>query len=70
LELIHLTAAWIPVTMGLGGALLLMSASVLLILESRIALRAVTEELACLTRSGRECRIRQQLPSEVDRKES
>ncbi len=50
IELTHFAAAWIPVTLGLTGALLLLCASALLITESRVALRAVVAEMATLTR--------------------
>lgn len=50
IELTHLGVAWVPVTLGLTGALLLLCASALLITESRVALRAVVAEMAALTR--------------------
>ena len=50
LELTHMTVAWIPVSLGLIGALLLLAASGLLIAESRTALRAVTREMVALIR--------------------
>lgn len=41
----HIGYAWVPITLGLVGAGLLLHASVLLIIESRIALGAIHREM-------------------------
>ena len=46
--------SWVPVTLGLAGAGLLFHASVLLIVESRIALGAVQTEMAFVWRTGQQ----------------
>lgn len=50
LEALDLEAFWVPVVLGLAGAILLLYATVLLILETRIALGAVDTEMDYLTR--------------------
>jgi hypothetical protein len=54
LEFIRISAPWIPGALGMGGAMLLLAASSLLIMESRIALRAVEKEMTTLTRDCQE----------------
>ncbi|WP_224999405.1 DUF2721 domain-containing protein [Cesiribacter sp. SM1] len=49
LEALDLQAFWLPVALGLAGAGLLLYATVLLILETRIALGAVEKEMDYLT---------------------
>ncbi|HYJ79614.1 MAG TPA: DUF2721 domain-containing protein, partial [Longimicrobiaceae bacterium] len=44
--------AWVPIALGLAGAALLFAASVNLILESRIAMAAVDEEMDFVWRLG------------------
>ncbi len=51
LEFIHITIAGVPATLGMAGALLLLAASALLIMESRIALHAVEKEMTALIRA-------------------
>lgn len=46
--------AWIPISLGLAGAALLFNASVLLIVESRIQLHAVRNEMDFTWRVGRD----------------
>lgn len=45
--------AWIPIILGLAGAALLFQASVLLIVESRIQMRAVRNEMKFTWEAGR-----------------
>lgn len=45
--------AWIPITLGLGGAALLFHASVLLIAESQVQLGAVSGEMDFVWQAGR-----------------
>jgi threonine/homoserine/homoserine lactone efflux protein len=45
--------AWVPVAMGLAGALYLLYGSALLIVESRMALAAVTSEIDFLSKLSR-----------------
>jgi hypothetical protein len=52
IELLHASAGWVPIALGMAGAALLLIASGLLILESRAALQVVVEEMAWLRRSG------------------
>lgn len=52
--------AWVPVLLGLAGAGLLFHASVLLIVESRVALSAIDEEMDFVWRLGE-----QQAPDEL-----
>ena len=53
ISLTHFTAAWIALVLGLIGALLLFSASILLILESRISLAATYSEMDYIRRISR-----------------
>ena len=45
--------AWIPITLGLGGAGLLLSASLLLVRESRVALEALDLEMDFVWQQGK-----------------
>ncbi len=47
--------AWIPILFGLGGALILLVSGVILIVESRIAARAVNEEMNFYMRVSSRC---------------
>jgi hypothetical protein len=48
-SLVHVPLGWIPLTLGLFGACLLFSASMMLIYESRIAIRATYAEMDYIT---------------------
>jgi len=50
IALTHFTAAWVALVLGLIGAGLLFSASILLILESRLSLAATYEEMDYIRR--------------------
>lgn len=50
LQALELEAFWIPVVLGFAGATLLLYATILLILETRIALGAVDTEMDYLTK--------------------
>jgi hypothetical protein len=45
--------AWIPITLGIGGAVLLLSASLLLVRESRVALEALDLEMDFVWQQGK-----------------
>ena len=49
IAMLSLKLAWLPLTLGLFGALLLFSASMMLIFESRIAIRATYAEMDYIT---------------------
>jgi hypothetical protein len=48
--LVHIAIGWVPMVLGLIGALLLFSASVYLIVESRLALTTTYAEMDYITR--------------------
>ena len=52
ISVLHAHAPWLPIALGVAGALLLFHASVLLIAESRLALQTVDDEMNFVWRVG------------------